>query len=121
MTQKTIKIFRDEIFSNGSKQNYITNETDVYHIDDTWILDILDLKDYGQENNRNCRYFLVVYANFSKFEWTIPLKNRNAQTLKDFFEIILTKSKRKPDLIETHHGKEFFNKKFSKFLEKQYD
>ena len=53
MTQKNIKIFIDETYSKGLRKNYPTNKTDVYHVDDTWSLDILDLKDYGPENNRN--------------------------------------------------------------------
>ena len=40
MTQKTIKTFINEISGKGPKQNYITNKTDVYHIDDNWSLDI---------------------------------------------------------------------------------
>ena len=53
MTQKNIKIFINEIFSKPPKNYYPTNKTDVYHIDDIWSLDILDLKDYGPENNGN--------------------------------------------------------------------
>ena len=53
MSQKTIKILAKEIYSKGPKQNYITNKIDVYLIDDFWSLIILDLKDYGPENNRN--------------------------------------------------------------------
>ena len=55
MTQKTIKIFRNEICSKRPKKNYATNKTDVYHTDDIWSSDILDLKDYGPENNRGKR------------------------------------------------------------------
>ena len=101
MSQKNIKTFINEIYSKPPKKNYPTNKTDVYHIDDIWSLDILDPKDYGPENNRNHRYVLVIIDNFSKFGWTIPLKNKNAQTVKDSFESILIISKRKPNLIET--------------------
>ena len=94
MTQKNIKIFINEIYSKSPKKYYPTNKTDVYHIDDIWSLDILDLKDYGPENNRNYRYVLVIIDNFSKFGWTIPLKNKNAQTIKDSFENIIINSKR---------------------------
>ena len=118
MTQKNIKIFIKEIYSRGPKRNYATNKTDVYHIDDTWSLDILDLKDYGPENNRGYRYVLVVIDNFSKFGWTIPLKNKNAQTIKDSFENILISSKRSPNLIESDRGKEFYNNIFQDFLNK---
>ena len=118
MTQKNIKIFINEIYSKAPKKYYATNKTDVYHIDDIWSLDILDLKDYGPENNKGYRYVLVTKDNFSKFGWTTPLKNKNPQTKKDSFENILTSSKRKPNLIETDRGKEFYNNIFQDFLNK---
>ena len=118
MTQKNIKIFMNEIYSKPPKRNYATNKTDVYYIDDIWSLDILDLNDYGPKNNRGYRYVLVIIDNFSKFGWTLPLKNKNAQTIKDSFENILINSKRKPILIETDRGKEFYNNIFQDFLNK---
>ena len=118
MTQKNIKNFIKEIFSKPPKKNYPTNKTNVYYFDDTWSLDILDLKDYGPENDRNYRYVLVIIDNFSKYAWTVPLKNKNARTIKDSFEKILIISKRKPNLIETDRGKEFYNNVFQDFLNK---
>ena len=118
MSQKNIKIFINEIYSKGPKKNYATNKTDVYFIDDIWSLDILDLKDYEPKNNRGYRYVLVTIDNFSKYGWTVPLKNKNAQTIKDSFENILINSKRKPNLIESDRGKEFYNNIFQDFLNK---
>ena len=94
MSQKNIKMFINEIYSKPPKKYYPTNKTDVYHIDDIWSLDIFDPKDYGPENNRGYRYVLVVIDNFSNFGWTISLKNKNAQTIKDSFENILISSKK---------------------------
>ena len=118
MTQKNIKIFINEIYSKPPKKYYPTNKTNVYHIDDIWSLDILDLKDYGPENNRGYRYVLVVIDNFSKFGWVIPLKNKNAQTIKESFENILISSKRSPNFLETDRGKEFYNNIFQDFSNK---
>ena len=118
MTQKNTKIFLNEIYSKPPKKNYATNKTDVYHIDDIWSLDILDLKDYGLKNNRGYRYVLVIIDNFSIFGWTVPLKNKNAQTIKDSSENILIISKRKPNLIESDRGKEFYNNICQDFLSK---
>ena len=118
MSQKNIKIFIKEIYSRGPKKNYDTNKTDVYYIDDIWSLDILNLNDYGPENNRGYRYVSVIIDHFSKFGWTIPLKNKNAQTIKDSFENILISSKRKPNIIESDRGKEFYNNIFQDFLNK---
>ena len=115
---KNIKIFINEIYSKGPKKNYPTNKTDVYHFDDTWSFDILELKDYGPKNNRGYRYVLVIIDNFSKYGWTIPIKKKNAITIKDSFENILLCSKRKPNLIESDRGKEFYNNIFQDFLNK---
>ena len=109
MSQKTIRVFIKEIYSKPPKKNYSKNKTDVYHIDDIWSLDILELKGYGPENNGTFRYVWVIIESFSKFSWTIYLKTKNAQTIKVSFDNILISSKRKPKLIETDCGKDFFN------------
>ena len=118
MTQKSTKILISEIYSKGPKKYYPTNKTDVYHIDDIWSLDILDLKDYGSENNRRYRYVLVIIDIFSKFGRKAPIKIKSAQTVKDSFENILISSKRLPTLIETDGGKEFYYIIFQDFLNK---
>ena len=55
------------IANHQKRMNSITNETNDYYIENFWSLDILDLKDYGPENNRSYRYVLVVVDNFSTF------------------------------------------------------
>ena len=107
MTQKSIKIFKNGIYSKPPKRNYPANKTDVYHVDDIWSLDMLDLKDYGPKNKKCHRYVMVVIDNSSKFVWTIPLKIKNVQPKKDSFEIFLISSERIPNLIETDRGKDF--------------
>ena len=75
MTQRTIDNFVYVIRSKPPKQNYF-NKTDVYHIDDTWSLDILDIKHYGPENNGGYRYVLVGIDDFSRFGCTVLLKRK---------------------------------------------
>ena len=78
MTQKNIKIFITEIYSKPPKKNSATNKTDVYHIDDIWSLDILELKDYSPESNGGYRFVIVIIDNFSKYGWTVAQKeNQN--------------------------------------------
>ena len=54
--------------------------------------------------------------NFSKYNWSIPLKNKNSQTLTENFSIILTSSKRFPIKLESDRGKEWYNSIFESFL-----
>ena len=79
---------------------------------------MLDLKDYGPGNNRDYGYNLLVIDNFSEIGWTVPLKNKNAQTVTNFFENILIIPKRKPNLIviKTEDGSKFVNNLFTNLL-----
>ena len=111
-----IKIFINEIYSRPPNKNYETNKTMIKSIDDTWSSDLLDMNDYGIKNNKGYRYILVVVDNFSKFGWTIPLKNKYAQSITDAFSQIIKISRRKPNLLETDDGKEYVKKIFNEFL-----
>ena len=67
MTQKNIKIFKNEIYSRPPKKNYLTNKDDIYHIDDICSLDILDLEEFNPESNTGYRYVLIIIEKFSKY------------------------------------------------------
>lgn len=45
-------------------------------IDDTFQIDLIEFIPYPREN-RGYKYALVVIDVFSKYGWTIPLKNQN--------------------------------------------
>ena len=74
------------------------------------------MRDYGPENNRGFIYVLFIIDKFSNFGWTVPLKNKNAQTIEDSFANILINSKRKPNLIESDRGKELYINIFQNFF-----
>ena len=76
------------------------------------------MKDYGPENNRGYRYVLVIIDNFSKYGFTTPLKNKNAQTITNSFENNLISSKSKPDFLEEDRDTGFYNSMFQDFLNK---
>ena len=116
MKRDLTKIFVDEIYSKPPMRIYPTNKTMIKSIDDTWSSDLLDMNDYGPKNNKGYRYILVVIDNFSKFGWTIPLKDKFAESILDAFSQIIKTSRRKPNLLETDDGKEYVNKIFNEFL-----
>ena len=98
-------------------RNYPTNKTKIKSIDDIWSSDLLDMNDYGPKNNKGFRYILVVIDNFSKFGWTILLKNKYSQSITDAFSQIIKTSRRKPNLLETDDGREYVNNIFNEFLD----
>ena len=83
----------DELSFKAPKKNNPTNRTDVYDKDDTWSLDIIDLKGFGPENKRNYRYALAVIDTFSKFGWTVPSENKSVRTRRTFLNTFSTHPK----------------------------
>ena len=116
MKKDITKIFINKIYSPSPKKKYETNKTKIKSIDDTWSSDILDMNDNGPKNNRGLRYKLVVIDFFGKFSWTVPLKNKFAQSITDAFSGIIKSSNRKPNLLETDAGNEYGNKIWNEFL-----
>ena len=116
MKKDLTKIFIDEVYGKPPRKNYPTNKTMIKSVDDTWSSDLLDMNDCGPKNNRSYRYILVVIDNYSKFGWTIPLKNKFSQSITDAFSESIKSSNRKPNLLETDDGKEYVNKIFNELL-----
>ena len=108
MTQKNIEIFINQIYSKPPKKNFVSNKTDVFYINDIWSLDIFDIKDYGPENDR---HFIKIWLDSSS-------QKQKCSNNKGSFENILLRSKRKPNLIETDRGKDFYNNIFRDILNK---
>ena len=71
-----IKISVDEIYSKAPLRNYPTNKIVYNHIDEIWSIDLADMIDYKMSNNKGFRYIFIILDIFSKYLWTIPLKNK---------------------------------------------
>ena len=54
---------------------------------------------------------------FSKFAWSIPIKNKTGNTITESFNDI-KKSKRKPEFIWVDQGSEIYNNTFKDWLKK---
>ena len=115
MKKDLTKMFIDEIYSKPPKKNFPTNKIIYNNVDEIWSIDLADMIDYKISNNKGFRYIFVIIDNFSKYLWTIPLKNKNSQTITNEFSNILSKSKRKPLKIESDRGSEFYNGIFQNF------
>ena len=110
------KIFIDEIHSKPPMRNYPTNKMVYNHIDEIWSIDLADFSDYKTSNNKGFRYIFIIFDNYSKYLWAIPLKNKYSQTITNEFSNNLTTSKRKPLKIESDRGSEFYTSIFQNFL-----
>ena len=116
MKKELFKSFINDKYSKPPKKNYETNKIIYNHIDEIWSIDLADFSDYKISTNNGYRYiYSLIFDNFSKYLWAIPLKNKNSQTITNEFSNISTTSKRIPIQLESDRGKEWYNSVFQNF------
>ena len=84
-------------------------------IDDVWAADLVELQEW-KNDNKGFRYILNVIDCFSKYAWSVPLKDKKGETALDAFKYIVETSNRKPMYIWVDEGKEFYNKDMTAWL-----
>src|SRR6185436_8299968 len=70
-------------------------------------------------NNKGYKYLLTVIDVFSKYAWSVPIKNKSATSVTNAFKSILNQG-RKPTNLQSDRGLEFYNNHF-KNLMKEYN
>ena len=78
-----------------------------------WAADLVEMQEW-KKVNKGYRYFFNVIDCFSKYAWSVPLKDKKGETVLDAFKHIVNLSNRKPANIWVDEGKEFYNKEVSK-------
>ncbi len=66
-------------------------------------------------NNKGTKFLLNVIDLFSKYAWSVPLKDKTGESIVKAFDKITTT--RKPNKLWVDKGKEFYNKTFDKWLQ----
>ena len=100
-----------------SRRNCKHNKIYAPEIDSLWEADLAFVQDVAKEND-GVNYLLVVIDVFSKFLWVRPMKNKNARSLVQAFDSILSE-KRKPEKLRTDKGTAFISESFQQYLKKQ--
>ena len=62
------------------------------------------------------KYILTVMDGYTRYAWTVPLKDKKGETVANTFEEIMKKSKRKPNKLWVDQGKEFYNQHMYKIF-----
>ena len=86
-------------------------------VDEIWAADLVEMGKFS-EWNKGIKYLLMVIDVFSKFGWIEPLKDKKGETVAAAFEKIF-KLGRKPRLLWTDKGREFYNKNVNQLLSKK--
>lgn len=114
MTDK--KDIVDELHRSARK-NFTRVSFDMRGIDDTFQIDLIEFIPYASVNNQN-RYALVVIDTFSKYAWTVPIKNKTGIDVTKAMKSVFEQSARVCKNLQSDNGKEFYNKHFAALMQK---
>jgi hypothetical protein len=99
-----------------ARRNFNRRRTILRGIDDLWQADLAEFQKFSTQN-KNYKFILVIIDCFSKFVWTIALKDKSASSIANAFNNLLkNETKRRPKNLQTDNGKEFYNKQFEKIM-----
>jgi transposase InsO family protein len=98
------------------RKSFPRNPYTIPNIEEAWEMDLVDLSSLSKYNNKY-KYLLNVIDIFSRFAWSVPLKDKTASSitaaLKSLFQ------NRKPISIQSDKGTEFVNTAVQRFLKQQ--
>jgi hypothetical protein len=98
------------------KRKFPKRRVIVNDVDDTWSADLVDMQAFSKDN-KGIKYLLTVIDVFSKYAWAVPIKNKTGDSVTEAFNEIVSGG-RKPENLWVDEGKEFYNKTFQSFLDK---
>jgi hypothetical protein len=80
------------------RKKFQKQHVNIFEIDDTWGADLVEMQEWSKQN-KGYRYMLNVIDVFTKFAWSIPLKDKTAKSVLDAFKLIVKESNRIPKHI----------------------
>src|SRR5206468_5274745 len=88
---------------------------DVYGVDDIWGADLVEMQEWSRIN-KGYKYMLNVIDVYSKYAWSVPLKDKKGDTVTEAFKYIVKSSNKIPKHLWVDQGKEFYNKNMDEWL-----
>lgn len=110
----TAKAGLAEELHKPARRNYPRRSFLVKDIDETWQADLVQMIPYAKQN-KGFKYLLTVIDVFSKYAWTVPIKQKTGKCVTEAMKSILS-GKRVPKNLQTDRGKEFYNKDFDQLM-----
>ena len=97
------------------RRTFTRRQVNVFKIDEVWGADLVEMQEWSKQN-KGFRYMLNVIDVFSKFAWSVPLKDKKGETVTEAFIHIVKKSNRIPKFLWVDQGKEFYNRNMDVWL-----
>lgn len=101
----------------GARKNFPRRHTIIKNYFDLWQIDLAEMQQYSVEND-GYRYILVCINCYSKYVYTVPIKNKTGMEVMNAMEKIIKKAAYAPINLQSDQGKEFYNKHFQQLMNK---
>ena len=98
------------------RKRFPRNPYTVTNIDDVWEMDLADLSSLSKYNGKN-KYLLNVIDVFSRYAWSVPLKDKTANSVTTALKSLFLN--RKPITLQSDKGTEFVNSAVQRYLKQQ--
>lgn len=107
-----------------ARRNYYRRHVYVRGLRDLFQADLVEMIPYEKEND-GFRYLLTVIDVFSKYAWARPIRRKNANDVTNAMRDILhcndSVHLKPPKFLQVDLGKEFYNSKFQKMLNDEFN
>ena len=87
-------------------------------IDEQWSMDLCDVSNISEYNN-DVHFILTVIDVFSKRADAEPVKRKSAANVVAAVRNVFMRTNRRPEQIDTDHGKEFWNAQFKQLCQQE--
>jgi len=98
------------------RKRFPRNPYTVTNIDDVWEIDIADLSSLSKYNDKY-KYLLNVIDIFSRYAWSVPLKDKTGKSIAAALTILFQNIN--PITIQSDKGTEFVNATVQQYLKRQ--
>lgn len=105
----------DEIHKPARK-HFQRRKVIIKGIDELFQADLVDMLTYANQN-RGFKYMLTVIDTFSKYAWTIPIKDKSGKSVANAMQKVFDQGRICKNL-QTDDGTDFFNKDFAALTKK---
>jgi hypothetical protein len=98
------------------RKRFPRNPYTVTNIDNVWEMDLADLSSLLKYNDKH-KYLLNVIDIFSRYAWSVPLKDKTGTSIMTALKSLF--QNRKPITLQSDKGTEFVNTNVQQFLKRQ--
>lgn len=88
-----------------ARKKFPRRRTIIKGLDDLWQADLTEFGLYAREN-KGFKFILVVIDCFSKYLWTVPLRDKTGASVANAFKQILTKDGGVPKNLQSDQGRD---------------